>query len=493
MNSTHIHHEPTTSRLHLELRRLLTVLCALAVAATLVVMAAPTASAQTDPALDTDGDGLPDVVECPGGVMVDDDNDGIADCYDDDHDNDGIPNIDEGYDDDDGDGIPDINDPNHDDGPFGDLDGDGVSNWDEENCLGTDPEDPDTDNDLVPDGAEASDLDPPDPCLQIMDTDGDGTPDAHDHDDDNDGVPTRAEVRLALALGGDHTSDPDGDGLPNHRDTTSDGDWDQLDDAAEWDWDSRRENAQLLSEIEPHQPGHPNGLQDAGDLFRRLGLSDRDGDGIPDPVDSWDEDGPLGDADWDGLSNEFEEKHGLNPHSSDSDGDGIHDHDETNGEQNFDDFPDTDGDGIPDVLDTDDDGDGVPTADEGYRDNDDDGIPDYLDPDAYGMSEPFEYAVECDPDVFPDGTPGQWDCVDADCDGIVNEDESRQEFYAGHEGFFGRGDPFAPVRPSLWDGPCALADYDCDGIPNAVDTDWTDGPGVDGAGHPLCDYFNRLA
>ncbi|PKD17812.1 hypothetical protein APR41_18505, partial [Salegentibacter salinarum] len=76
---------------------------------------------------------------------------------------------------------------------------------------------------------------------------------------------------------------------------------------------------------------------------------------------------------------------------ADADADGI-----PNGEEGYDpdgDHLDTDGDGIPDYLDIDDDNDNVPTAtekngspedpttEEGYLDTDEDGIPDYLDPD----------------------------------------------------------------------------------------------------------------
>ena len=39
---------------------------------------------------------------------------------------------------------------------------------------------------------------------------------------------------------------------------------------------------------------------------------------------------------------------------------------------------------------------------------------------------------------------------------------------------------------------CALEDYDCDGIVNYIDPDWTDGPGENGKGDPLCKYFNQL-
>ncbi|WP_037314644.1 hypothetical protein [Salegentibacter sp. Hel_I_6] len=80
---------------------------------------------------------------------------------------------------------------------------------------------------------------------------------------------------------------------------------------------------------------------------------------------------------------------------NDADGDGLE-----NGEEGFDpnggNHLDTDGDGIPDYLDKDDDNDniptraetganpGEPTTEEGFLDTDEDGIPDYLDPDDDG-------------------------------------------------------------------------------------------------------------
>ena len=49
--------------------------------------------------------------------------------------------------------------------------------------------------------------------------------------------------------------------------------------------------------------------------------------------------------------------------------------------------------------------------------------------------------------------------------------------------------PPGSTQPSLYDGQCALEDYDCDGIANYLDPDWTDGPGEDGNGDPLCELF----
>ncbi len=52
-------------------------------------------------------------------------------------------------------------------------------------------------------------------CVPVLDTDGDGIPNANDIDDDNDGITDDTEGELA---------DPDGDGIPNSLDLDSDGD-----------------------------------------------------------------------------------------------------------------------------------------------------------------------------------------------------------------------------------------------------------------------------
>jgi len=72
------------------------------------------------PTEDFDGDGIPDIVECPDGFpdCIDTDGDGVPDIMDQDSDNDGIPDQQEGYTDFDGDGIPNYLDL--------DSDGDGV-------------------------------------------------------------------------------------------------------------------------------------------------------------------------------------------------------------------------------------------------------------------------------------------------------------------------------------------------------------------------------
>ena len=114
----------------------------------------------------------------------------------------------------------------------------------------------------------------------------------------------------------------------------------------------------------------------------------------------------------------------------DDDGDGLRDGEELrdlDGDGILD-FTDFDGDGIWDVHDVDDDGDGVPSNYEKV-DADNDGIPDYMDPDSFGTYNAMADEPDCEEGMLPDGSPGQEYCVDRDCDGIVDAEESRQEFY----------------------------------------------------------------
>ncbi len=89
----------------------------------------------------------------------------------------------------------------------------------------------------------------------------------------------------------------------------------------------------------------------------------------------------YGDNDDDGLSNCQEEQAGSAPGNADTDGDGVSDGDEMGDLLS----PiDTDNDGDADYDDTDDDGDGCPTADESREDLDQNGVVQYLDPDENG-------------------------------------------------------------------------------------------------------------
>jgi gliding motility-associated-like protein len=180
-----------------------------------------------DPNLDTDGDGLTDIIE--GGIGTDPENadtdgDGENDFIEigdptnpTDTDGDGIIDaLESSANDQDGDGVNDEEDPANTDPCVPNLtagncdqDNDGLTN-DEESTIGTDPTNPDTDNDGFNDGEEATNgSDPLDPCdpddslpLCNIDTDGDGLTDAQEEvigtdvnnpDTDGDGLTDGAE------------------------------------------------------------------------------------------------------------------------------------------------------------------------------------------------------------------------------------------------------------------------------------------------------------
>ncbi|HNW83802.1 MAG TPA: hypothetical protein PKG52_13020 [bacterium] len=161
------------------------------------------------PGVDSDGDGIPDDIEKPGGVAVDTDEDGTPDYLDDDSDGDGIPDSIEGVTDTDGDGTSDYRDT--------DSDGDNILDnieCKEQPCVDTDGDgiadflDSDSDGDTIPDLIEGT-----------KDSDKDTIPDYLDDDSDGDGILDKDEAGTV-----DIPADSDGDGYPDYIDLDSDND-----------------------------------------------------------------------------------------------------------------------------------------------------------------------------------------------------------------------------------------------------------------------------
>jgi hypothetical protein len=223
--------------------------------------------------------------------------------------------------------------------PPPDSDGDTISDSDEGNGLvDTDGDTfPDTmeldsDDDGIPDSVEAGDRDPFTPPV---DTDGDTIRDFRDDDSDNDGVPDSVEGSGDadsdgilnfrdvdsdgdfIADGTEGTADPDGDTVPNFLDTDSDGDTIlDLDEALQDD----------------DEDGTPNYLD-----------TDSDNDGQPDSAEAGDGDPATPPINCDDDIRE-------NYRDMDSDNDGVADGDETYGGCPDVCNPDSDGDGVSDLI-----------------------------------------------------------------------------------------------------------------------------------------------
>ncbi|CAM4283969.1 gliding motility-associated C-terminal domain-containing protein [Zobellia nedashkovskayae] len=423
--------------------------------------------------LDSEDDGISDMLEAGQGTLVDPladaDGDGLNDAYDDTPGNDVNNDLDAGATDTDNvddtdmaevdfrsvldhdqDGIPDTVDL--------DDDNDGISDLDEAN--GIDPS-ADDDNDGVP---NHSDDDPLDPLVgdvngitePAFDFDGDGIPNHFDIDADNDGIVDVVEAgNGALDTNNDGVIDSNDDGF---TDATGNGQADSSEGTTPPNTDGSGE-ANFL-DIDADDDGIPDNVEAQptavyivpADVFDLTGLDtnypgglepeDTDMDGIPDYIDSdSDADGisdmleagqgtlvdPLADADADGLNDAFDDTPGIIVNNDLVTGaiatDNEDDADVT--EVDFRSMLDTDQDGIPDTVDLDDDNDGISDLDEANgidpsADDDNDGVPNHSDDDpndplvgdVNGTTEPAF-------DFDGDGIPNHFD-IDADNDGITD-------------------------------------------------------------------------
>jgi hypothetical protein len=347
---------------------------------------------------DTDKDGIDDAfdVDQTGGLNANDDGvddaikppdtdgDGVIDMWDLDTDNDSIPDVIEaGLADSNGDALADAGvvvtktprDTDQDGTPdYRDLDSDNVGSWD---ITSTPAKTADTNNDGRIDVATDTDGDgianivDGDPAVRgsKSDNDGDGVGAGLDRDDDGDGIPDTIE--------GSKDSDNDGVLDANDKDSDNDG----VPDNVESGLPSSTGKDSDLDGIDDAYDASSTGGTDANNdgVDDKFAPRDTDGDGIPNQLDNdSDNDGipdlietglaPLTglDSDKDGIDNKFDV---TNTGGVDANRNGIDDA--------FEKVIDTDGDGVPNYIDTDSDNDGVTDANEN-GDFNGDGVSDHL-------------------------------------------------------------------------------------------------------------------
>lgn len=445
----------------------------------------PTAGNGNDDLLDSDGDGVIDALDpdpmdpCspdfPSPACPDTDNDGAADF--------GTPTT----------VVPVEPDVAADTNPcvpdntaaVCDTDNDGITDGDEI-ANGTDPNNPDTDGDGIPDGVEN------------MDADGDGINDGADTDSDNDGIPDADEAGANPAM----PDDSDGDGRPDFADPDSDNDG--IPDSIEGNVDTDADGVPDYLDPDSDDDGLPDtveddvalgvdgdndGIDDGYDIDSSMMGTDADGDGVDDAIRPIDTDGDSApnyldiDADNDGIPDTIEADLDV---LADGDGDQIndvYDVDATLGADGNNDGvddainpTDTDGDGVPDYLDLDADndtlldvleaggtdvfGDGIiddPAVNEGTlvmpTDSDMDGIGDWRE-------------IDSDNDGTNDIVGTEFEPLDSNGDGVVDDNTDSD------------GDGIADTF-DMRDGHGTVSDSDSDGIPDDVEGFGdTDGDGV---------------
>ncbi|NNJ54995.1 MAG: T9SS type A sorting domain-containing protein [Bacteroidia bacterium] len=334
--------------------------------------------------VDSNSDGMCDYAP----YYFDKDKDNIPDFFDLDSDNDGIPDIIEanGVDvdgngrvdtliDSDGDGLMDLADQLDTDGPFGtspctglpgclwtssttsyfDTDANGVNDWDgnTDNDSLLDFKDTDSDNDGIPDLIELGGIDTDNngyvdqfnlsttTFTSNSDLDKDGWAGAYDGDNNNDLNQDNTNQLVDVSLTSDLTIDTDRDGYPDHQDLDSD--YDGIPDVveaqgADADGDGRVDNAMVSgwdndndgwSSYYDGDNSNSGTSSNAAYTLVKGELSytnlDKDGDGIPNHLDI--------DSDNDGLLDQLEVQEGDNKalgsyqslSGTDSDGDGLDD------------------------------------------------------------------------------------------------------------------------------------------------------------------------
>ncbi|WP_299049514.1 hypothetical protein, partial [uncultured Polaribacter sp.] len=476
--------------------------------------------------LDSDNDGIPDLVEAggtdvngdgkvdnlnPDNTLINDtNNNGVDDVYDDENFGNLIPNNDSDGDgiadaldlDSDNDGIVDIieaggTDANG-DGKIDAINPDGTLVNDTDNDGFDDAVDGDVGNDgtienianaLVITGADIDSNGVPD-SYPNADTDGDGKPNYVDIDADNDGIPDNIEAQptqgyISPSGVGNAITDDNNNGIDDNYETSQGGttivpqNTDGTDNPDYLDTDT--DNDGIFD------------IDENGDTDNTLSGTDTDGDGLDDNFDDNDDSGISGSTVNDGINppnaaNLGDEDNDANNGGdldyrdttfSDKDRDGINDavdlDDDNDGVSDITESGgnnpdgDEDGDGIVNYLDTIDDGNGGDGSTTDYTDNNGDGIPDVYDNDNDGI--PNHLDLDSDNDGIPDiveaggtDTNGDGKIDDLNGDGTLVNDTDND----GLDDLYDANNGGTTI---------ANLDSDGDGIANALDLD-SDNDGI---------------
>lgn len=281
--------------------------------------------------------------------------------------------------------------------------------------------------------------------IMIPDSDSDGIADHLDLDSDNDGIPDNIEAQPTVGYVAPAAGDSDGDGILDVYD----------------------EDIAVGNAIDPE---NTDGA-DSDDYID----TDSDNDGVLDFVEAFD-------ANMDGFSSLDTDRDGLisdqSGYSSDSDQDGIRlILDTSNGRGTIANITgtsaqrqDTDGDGIEDWRDIDDDGDGVNTNTTGAAGEDANSNGNWADDFTQGGGTSPNYLYN--PDVDGDGVADNVD-LDSDQDGVLNTVEYAGAVYAAGGGPFddNDGDGIYNYLDTNDAGNTSFTDVNGDGIDDQVDQD----------------------
>jgi len=250
-----------------------------------------------------------------------------------------------------------------------DSDNDGLSDYNEINVYGTDPNNPDTDGDFMPDGWEVNNLlDPLNSTDASLDSDLDGLSnldeyyngtDPNDSDTDDDLMPDGWEVNNSLdpLNSTDVSLDNDLDGLSSldeYNIGTDPNDQDTDDDFMPDGWEINN-LLDPLNSLDASLDSDLDGLSNLDEYNNDADPNDSDTDDDLMP-DGWEVDNSLDpladdssdDADGDALNNLLEYQLNTNPNDGDTDDDGLNDYAEFYVYETDPTNPDTDGDGYSD-------------------------------------------------------------------------------------------------------------------------------------------------